>query len=353
MVSLAHREKVKPLGIHTVLGHAHAKNIWDTLPHLKDNGGMLPPFVIAVGSRTRVWDAGEILNLRNFCVLDEDIRVRLGAFHGNRIAGRVAVAIGTYDYQGFEFPLAVVETQMGCSATQINLKEALYFTRDDGYQFGDKEIRSNAIYVVRAGTCAGVNSHNPAEDKVEIGDIFIATESYGSIGALIQSFGGSINFSGPNIAHVLEVLRGRDRSLRRALTMSSDDNSLVTHSSDLLNLRLQRAADSLKLRNFTGKNFSKDSLYAELGEDGFAMLRDTFGVISTEMEQLMVDALAAEFSDAGIRVHSGLVSAAIGAIPGKSFPETVEDHRLAEAAEKNILLVAADAFGAIAKSLNP
>jgi hypothetical protein len=45
------------------------------------------------------------------------------------------------------------------------------------------------------------------------------------------------------------------------------------------------------------------------------------------------------------------VSAAIGAIPGKSFPETARDKKFAAQAETNALLIAVNALSNIAHSI--
>ncbi|MEW6722375.1 MAG: hypothetical protein AB1324_03870 [Candidatus Micrarchaeota archaeon] len=341
------RGAVKPLGSHTAVGHLHELGKWKDIPYLRENNGMLPPFIIAVGSRVRVMKARELLELENPVMIDESARSKfgLGAY------GRVAMLVGKYRLAGLDVPLAVVETQMGCSATQINLKEALYYARHDGYQLKGKFVRSDAAYVIRAGTCAGVNSFAPGEVRIGIGDILIATESYGSIGALIQSTMQSLNYTGINIAEKADLLR-KMISQYGSLRLSHDAQSLATSCSTRTVLRLQEAADAMDLRNFVGPNFSKDSLYAEIGEEGFAMLRDTYGVISTEMEEPVIDVLAGEFRKAGVPVHSGLVSAAIGAIPGKSFAETQQEKRVAARAESNAVEIAARALADIALSIS-
>ena len=344
---LEKRTAVKPLGAHTALGHLHELNRWKDIPYLDRNDGMLPPFIIAVGSRVRVLRSPDILKLKDPIFIDQEALSKVGL----EAYGRVAILIGMYETAGFAFPLAVVETQMGCSATQINLKELMYFARDDEYNINHRTVKSDSLYVIRAGTCAGVNSSSPAEVKTGIGDILIATESYGSIGALIQSTLSELGFTGINAADKVDALR-RLLSEHRVLRLSHDTKNMRTECSTRLILQLQRAADKRDLRNLVGPNFTKDSLYAEMGEDDFAALRDTYGVISTEMEEPVIDVLAAEFRKAGMQAHTGLISAAIGAIPGKSFAETPAEKKAAADAEENILRIAADAFGNIARALN-
>ncbi|MEW6035702.1 MAG: hypothetical protein AB1529_03760 [Candidatus Micrarchaeota archaeon] len=344
---LRQRSAVKPLGSHTVVGHLHELGKWKDIPYLRENNGMLPPFIIAVGSRVRVMKAQSLLKLKDAVMIDEEARGRFGL----SCYGRVAMLVGKMSYRGLDVPLAVVETQMGCSATQINLKETLYFARHDGYQTDTGGVKSDAAYVIRAGTCAGVNSFAPSEVRVGIGDILIATESYGSIGALIQSTMQSLNYTGINIAEKADLLR-KMISQYGALRLSHDAQSLATSCSTRLVLRLQEAADVMNIRNFVGPNFTKDSLYAEIGEDGFAMLRDTYGIMSTEMEEPVIDVLAGEFRKAGVPVYSALISAAIGAIPGKSFAETPQEKKMAADAESNAVKIAARALCNVALSIH-
>ena len=71
------REKVKPLGIHTAIGHLHSSGGWQGIDYLKDNDGLMPPFIIAVGSRTRVESAVDVLGLKN-PVFDVHYNARIG-----------------------------------------------------------------------------------------------------------------------------------------------------------------------------------------------------------------------------------------------------------------------------------
>ncbi len=307
---------------------------------------MLPPFIIAVGSRVRVMRAADVLSLKEPVFIDREAHDKVGT----NAFGRVSMLAGICDSER-PFPLLVVETQMGCPATQIILKEILYYAKDNSYAFDSASMETDGIYVVRAGTCAGVNSHSSSELRVNIGDILIANESYGSIGAVAQSVLGELSFTGVNISEKVNTLRLM-LSDHHALGLSFDQKNIVTASSPRLIMRLQEAASGLGIRTIHSSNFSKDSLYAEMGEDAFAWLRDNYGVVSTEMEQLVIDTLAGEFRGVGINVYSGLVSAAIGAIPGKSFPETEEERKAADDAETNALRIAAKALGNIAKALN-
>jgi purine-nucleoside phosphorylase len=185
-----------------------------------------------------------------------------------------------------------------------------------------------------------VNSFDPDKEMVEIGDILIGTQSFGSIGTLVQSNLGILGFTGINISEEAAGLLEKIKTL----SLSHDKAHLETSCSWALVRNLEGAADDLGLKTRTGANFTKDSLYAEMSEETFAELRDKYGVISTEMEQLAIDMLASDFRAAGIHADTGLILAAIGAIPGKSFPETKEEKQAASDAEGNILKIAARAF---------
>ncbi|MGV8177061.1 MAG: hypothetical protein ACP5NX_04635 [Candidatus Bilamarchaeaceae archaeon] len=339
--------KLKPLGNHTAIGLLNEAGNANKVPYLKDNAGLLPPFMIAVGSRVRVEKSVNFLGLKNAVLIDQYAKRKFGLDS----SGRVSVLVGVYrPGKGPGMPVSIVETQMGCPATQINIKEALYFSSHDGYTLGRRKYESDAVYVVRAGTCAGVNSRNRSEVALDIGDIAITSETYGSIGAIFQSSLESVHFLG-DLRDAFDRLRVPLME-NQLVDISHDGRTLKTFSSPRLLFRLQRSADSLGLVNLVGANFSKDSLYGELGEDGFAALRDSYGVVSTEMEQAIINVLAREFTREGIPVHSGLVSAVIGAIPGKSFYDTPEEKARALKAEENAMLIAANALYSIFKDLN-
>lgn len=329
------REAVKPLGIHTSMGYLHEFRKWKDIPYLRENDGMLPPFMIAVGSRTRVMRAGKALGLRYPVVIDDEVMGR----HGLSMYGRTSFLVGVLETEGLAFPITVAETQMGCPATQIILRELMYFSRAEGYDFFGESIRSPGMQVIRAGTSAGVNSFDSGKMQVEIGDMLIGTESFGSIGALIQSNVRMLGFMG--------LPRPMDLDEVPGLSLSEDKVHMKTSCSWALVKNLEGAAEELGFETKTGANFTKDSLYAEMSEETFAALRDKYGIISTEMEQLVIDMLAADFRTAGIQADTGLILAAIGAIPGKSFPETAEEQKKASDAEENILRIAARAFTAL------
>lgn len=343
---LTAREKVKPLGNHTSLGYLHAMRKWKDIPFLRENNGMLPPFIICVGDRRRVLSAPSVLKLQDHVFIDQEAgKIDPVSF------GRVALLIGIANVRGFDFPIAVVESQMGCPAAQINMREALYYAESNRYEVDVLTTHTDGIYIIRAGTAAGVNSHKKSEFQIKIGDIAIADRNYGSVGALVESILGTLSLEGFDARKKIEEA-GKDVLLEPRLAVSYDSAYLKNKCSSRIILQLLGLSNELGILAIQGANFTKDSLYAEMDENRFAELRDNYGIISSEMEQMAISALAAEFTKAGIPAYSALVSAIIGAIPGKSFPETKVEMMAAKKAEENAMLLACSALGEIAKGLN-
>ncbi|MEM4166315.1 MAG: hypothetical protein QW153_01525 [Candidatus Bilamarchaeaceae archaeon] len=349
--TLYDRKKLKPLGTHTAVGHLYDLGKWKDVPYLRENHCMLPPFMICVGSRVRVMKAKEILKLRDSVFIDEYALKKFGT----SAYGRVSILVGIAESGGIDFPISVVETQMGCPATQINMHELLYFTRQGQYSYNNKIINGKeSIYVVRAGTCAGVNSDDPFIPSVSIGDVAIANFNIGAVGAIIQSYLGILDFVGRSAVNAKkELLKAAGFSgdfESSDIILTKDKKYLITKCSDELVGEFKKV---VKLRNISfaiGPNFTKDSLYAEMGEKEFVELNKKYGVISTEMEQLVIDFLAKKFTLEGISIKTGLISAVIGAIPGKSFPTTEKEKKAAKEAEEKILLITKEVFGRIALS---
>ena len=325
--------KPRILGIHTAAGHLQQFNKWKRVPFLRENEGRLPPFIISVGSRARVLQAPSLLNFSEYAFIDERAREEFGLSD----YGRVSILIGLAESKGGPFPLMVAESQMGCPAAQINVRELLDLSSPYGYRINGKFYSSDGIYIIRAGTCAGVNSHTEGH-KMKIGDLAIATTSIGSVGAILQSKFGVLDFAGRNVSEYADDIS----------SFTNDACHLSTSSSEIIIEALSSEAKARKVRSSTGPNFTKDSLYAEMGEEEFSALRDEYGVISTEMEQIALDSLAEEYTSSGIPTQSGLIAAVVGAIPGKSFPETAREKKAAANAEKNALLIAKEALSVIA-----
>jgi uridine phosphorylase len=329
----AAREKMRPLGIHTSVGHLQKFNKWKEISFLKDNSGRVPPFIISVGSRARVFHSANFLKFREKALIDVEAMDKFGI----PCFGRVALLVGLAESKAGTFPLMVAESQMGCPAAQINMRELLYFANPEGYNASGNFYPSDSVYVIRAGTCAGVNGSDPESHQMEIGDLAISRFSIGSIGAALQSNYGLLDFA------------GRSSTLEQeTIPATKDKKYLSTVPSPGLARALEEKANCFGLRFAAGANFSKDSLYAEMEEQDFMQLRDRYGVISTEMEQVIIDMLASDFSSAGMPVQSALIAAVVGAIPGRSFPGTKEEYEAAAKAEENALMLANETLGEIA-----
>lgn len=325
------------LGRHTAISHLPDLD-WKKLPLLGENRCQLPPYIIAVGDRRRVRDAADILRLSNACLVDEEAgKMRKGA------EGRVSMLVGHYDYKGLAVPLAVVETQMGVSALQINLLEILAHTSVLKYSAGGRVFSSHLqANVIRAGTAGGINDPSNLNESVMVGDIVNATFSAGHSGALMQSIGGLnflhaqnlINFSIRWMAYGYDFLSGGDYPFGKS------DPRLVE--------AISLSGKELGVRVVEGGNFTKDSLYAESNEKSFISLRKKYGIMSTEMEQMGILALAGKFRETSIRIASGLVSGLVGVLPGASFAGSDDEKVRAAKVESDILVVSAHALGKLA-----
>ena len=148
------REKLKPCGIHTAIGHVNELRRAKDIPYLRENNGKLPPFIIAVGSRVRVEKAKDILDLKKAVLVDEIAKEKIGL----EAYGRTRVMVGILEGERIALPIAIAETQMGCPATQIIVRELLYYASENGYFINGTSIKSDGVYIIRAGTAGGVNN---------------------------------------------------------------------------------------------------------------------------------------------------------------------------------------------------
>ena len=344
--TLTQRREAIKVWDHSVMGILHTLGRWHEIPHLKDNDGMLPPNLIVCGSRNRVWGAIDTLSLRDAVLIDE----AGGRLVGKKALGRVALAVGIFDREGLPVPIAIGEHGMGCPSAEILVKEYLFYARSDGYRVGSTFVKSDGVIrVVRDGTAGGINGAESEAPIIGIGDIAIATDNYGSIGAIVQSVFGLLDFVGVPIKGRVEALAGR---LVNLIGLSKDNKHFHTTCSPELVAALCATATRLGIEVKKGPNFTKDSLYVELAESIFILLRRKYGMISTEMEQLVIDTIAGEFTCAGIPVQSALVSAIIGAVPGTSFPRTSDEWAAAHGAEERSLVLVANTLADITVQTN-
>ncbi len=331
------------LGRHTAASWlAETGKLKEVCPMLAMNEGKLPPFIMFFGDRRRVIATAQHLNLRDTVRLDLESEKQFG-LDGS---GRVNLVIGNYGPEDKPIPLLLAETQMGCPSTQIIFREIVALASTNGYvvnvRDGERKIGGGSIFIIRAGTAGGINlypnfSFTP---KLAIGDVVVANETTGHIGAVFQSLGIIDPFT--------QMARRVYHSAFSELGIKFENGYPILPCSQLLIETLLTSSLSLGLTTYVGRNFSKDSLYAEANEATFVWFRNNLRVLSTEMEQVVIAYEAARCKkNYGIDIHTGLISAIIGLIPGGSFASG-DDEKRAKIAEKSILTAAADALHIIA-----
>ena len=313
------------LGQHTAVSIAKESGKWKQIPYLKENEGKLPPNLIVVGDRRRVLSAAKLLQEP---ILLHEAMEKLG---GANASGRVNVAIGIFEHKGKAIPLTVLETQMGCSAQDINSWEVLANTSADGYEFLGKKIDAKGIGVIRAGTCGGIiiadeAKHQIEKPIIEIGDLINATSSLGD-GAVVRQRLGCANALDPNDTRKFKLfwyLRGHG--------FTPDEKWPLIYSSPEIVRALTISCQHFGLTMHTGANFTKESLYLESDEEWVKSLRTKYGALSTEMEHFGLAFLSQELISHGITVHQGLISCVVGTVPGGSFaaPGSKEEKRAKE-----------------------
>ena len=319
------------LGRHTTIGYLGPEQ-WREIPYLRDNGGCLPPYILALGDARRVRRAITELDLEEPLLLHEAGEAALGPVG----RGRVDIVIGVYRHEGRAIPLVIVETQMGMSPTQIIMREVLAHTVTT-YRVQGETVGSGKINLIRAGSAGGINFVSPPEGvtPIEVGDVVNATFSAGYSGAVIQSIAGIDLYAPQTWKQYQEVWKAWGLSFTRdgGYPMAESDPAIIA--------AIRAAADELGVRCHEGGNFSKDSLYAETRDDVFLALRQKYDIMSTEMEHLGLAALAGECRTKSLTVGTGLVSGVIGTMPGASFDVSPEAKGRAEQVEGDVLRVAA------------
>lgn len=301
------------LGQHTAVSIAKESGKWKDIPFLKDNEGMLPPSMMVVGDRRRVLYAAKFL--KDALLLHEEVERLVGPSG----SGRVNLAVGIYEHAGRPLPLTILETQMGCSAQDINAWEALVNSREDGYLLAGTHIPAKGIAVIRAGTCGGIidadgsGKQNPP--ALEIGDVVVARGSFGDATVPRQRMGCPNSMDLGDMARFMRIWQDK------GLGFTTDNRWPVIDSSPRLMAHLIEACRELDVVCYAGMNFTKESLYLESDEDWVRSLRLKYGALSTEMEHLGLAFLAHELTRAGINTHNGLISTVVGTVPGGSFAE--------------------------------
>lgn len=277
--------------------------------------------VLAVGDRRRVWRMAKLLDRAVF-LSETAAKLASGAARGKgHLAvsemGRVAMVLGEYR----SVPILVVETQMGSTATQIILtevlSEALTSTR---YRLRRRFFEFDRKYVIRVGTCAGINCGS--KERVKLGDIINATHSIGAPGADIQYLVRLDSWR----TDTLRALTERWPTVGEGFSITSDGHPRIACSQEVVEA-IRDAAEELDLRGYhSGGNVTKDSLYSELNESIFLRLCRDHDCRSTDTELTTIGVLATR-----AKASFGMVSAVVGLIPGGSFAKSESVKERAEA----------------------
>ncbi|MCI0503957.1 hypothetical protein L0Y65_04560 [Candidatus Micrarchaeota archaeon] len=248
-------------------------------------------------------------------------------------AGRVNLAIGVFEYRGKPLPLTILETQMGCSAQDINAWEALVNSREDGYMLGGTEVPGRGLVAIRAGTCGGIivpdgKGGQLEEPFIKIGDVVNAAYSIADGATVRQRLGAWSSHNSEDMARFRESWRGR--------RFSEDGQWPIVSSSPEVVLALTDSSQELGLKCHEGGNFTKESLYLESDEERVKDLRRIYGALSTEMEHFGLAHLTDELTKAGIPASNGLISTIVGTVPGGSFamPGSREEEKANESQGK-------------------
>jgi uridine phosphorylase len=318
------------LGTHTALSIVKQKpDVWRRLPYLRENHGLAPGVVLAVGDRRRVYEIARLL--QNSVLLPETAQklTHSQLRPGNLVStglGRIAMAIGTFE----SVPVLVVETQMGSPATQIVMNEILsdQLTSND-YRIGRDRISLPHKIVIRVGTAGGVNCEGSS--SISVGDVVNATHSVGATGAIIQGL-SRLDFWHP---HACDEFRSVWTSLGRDFSITRQGHPRVECSRDVVEA-VEKAGTSLYSEAYRrGGNVTKDSLYAELSNDVFLDLCRNENCRTTEMELSTIAVSARKH-----RASFGMISAIVGVIPGSSFGE----EKMRTVAEERALRVGLEAL---------
>jgi hypothetical protein len=337
------KERPLVLGQHTAVSIAKESGVWEKIPLLDKNFGMLPPSIMVVGDRRRVISASKLLS-ESF-LLHEEVAKLVGPSG----SGRVNVAVGIFEHAGKPLPVTILETQMGCSAQDINAWEILVNSREDGYTVHGQEVEAKGISVIRAGTCGGIiisedGKTQKAEPFVEIGDVVNAQYSIGD-GAVVRQRLGCGSALDPLDIAKFRIMWHNMNEMSGKQPFTSDGIWPKVYSSDAIVEALSASCSELGLICHLGGNFTKESLYLESDEEWVRGLRTKYGALSTEMEHFGLAFLTMLLNKAGIPASNGLISCVVGTVPGGSFAmpgskeeakAKVSEERMLEAALRSL-----------------
>mmetsp|Transcript_2361 Transcript_2361/g.3538 ORF Transcript_2361/g.3538 Transcript_2361/m.3538 type:complete len:277 (-) Transcript_2361:2-832(-) len=191
------------LGVHTLMPYLQKKPEAYKGTILEDSKGMLPPYCICMGDTRRVRSTTKYFDEGSAVILND----RMLKANGN--PGRITVAVGTYKGT----PIVAFEHQMGSPAAEIIVREMVsnkIMTNE--FKLGETVFNSDAKYVFRVGSAAGINCYNgPEEEKkqelrspvVNAYDCIVASHQVGISCADYSAMTGSINSL--SLSHVEEV----------------------------------------------------------------------------------------------------------------------------------------------------
>jgi len=298
------------IGHHTLMPKLQADpELYRKIPMLAKNNGRLPPYLICVGDKRRVRAAGKLLD--DVVFLHDEMQ-KLGAD-----VGRIAIALGTYKGT----PIAIFEHQMGCGGAEIICRELvspLISSRE--YKTDKNEYAAKEKYVIRIGSCGGINSGKETKksDIVKIYDVIISSHSVGISGCHIQAALGMLNFFEVDLKQCREQFEKLGYKVHEDgwMVQKCDKEFCAAMKANILEkLTTKGSKASAHLLG----SFSKDSLYCETNEENFMKLRERFDVGCTEMEFDALRLMASEFKRRGEPVKVGMACVAIGVLPGASF----------------------------------
>jgi uridine phosphorylase len=290
---------------------------------LRNTGGQLPPYLIVVGDRRRVQQIAALL--------DEPTLLHHAMHDVGANVGRVDIAVGLWKGT----PVAIMEHQMGCAATEINVREAI--SREQmttTFRYGPLRLHAPAKYVIRVGSAAGLNS----DDRASIAgfDLIVASHQVGVSGTDLHALTGQLNFFDADVQAAARLkLAVLGYGFDQGWPLIKVNPTLTSKMAE--NARAAVAGSKISVHVLG--NVSKDSLYAEAHEARFVALRRDMDVGSSEMEFSALIRLAAEQTlDRGDPVIVGMIVSVLGLIPGSSFLEDTKlEHASIDAALRSAL----------------
>lgn len=320
------------LGIHTCVPQLlSAPNIFlNTI--LRGNGGLLPPYSICMGDKRRVRFGASLFDSGTATIFERAM------LSNGKDCGRVEIATGLYKGT----PIVLFEHQMGCPAVEIMMRELLSDEcMSHKFTLDDHAFVSDAKYIIRIGTCGGINHQTtPSEEMIGMYDIIVTSHQVGVASTDVQAMTGHLNPCDPQYAS------GARQILEKYGYTIDEHNWPIAEVNKTWSNQLIESARKLvdpECKIHLSGNVSKDSLYAETKEEAFTNMRKEQNVGSTEMEFSTIMKVCREFSiDKGISCRAAMIVVAVGVLPGESFGKSNPD--TAHKRTKTAFLTAMEAY---------